>query len=79
MSEQLLTDEERNLVATLGYTTYTFSKICGKGDTRDPDQDEWARHVNALQNMVLAQAAARAYPEEFRLLGETFELRNREQ
>lgn len=39
------------------------------GPAEAEDRAEVRVHVHALQNMVLAQAAARAYPDLHRLLG----------
>lgn len=44
-------------------------KITGEGPTRDHDLSELVTHVHALQNAVLSQAAARAYPGRYRALG----------
>lgn len=70
MEEEKLTREERDLVRTLG-TVYTrMTAVTGTGPTRAADLDEIRHHVHALQRMLMAQAAARIYPGEFRLLGE---------
>jgi hypothetical protein len=42
------------------------------GDEAPNAYHDWVEatiHVHALQNMILSQVAARAYPERFRLLG----------
>lgn len=33
------------------------------------DGAEWAMHIHDCQHMIMAQAAARAFPEKYRLLG----------
>ena len=43
--------------------------IVGDGPTQRADIAELVVHIHAIQHMVMAQAAARAYPGEFRLLG----------
>jgi hypothetical protein len=40
-----------------------------KGVTADDDKRELIYHVHVIQRAILAQAAARAYPGRFRLLG----------
>lgn len=65
----LLTDQERELLALTGQVADQFARVIGDGPSRDGDVTEAVFHVHALQNMILAQAAARAYPDEFRLLG----------
>jgi hypothetical protein len=42
--------------------------VCG-GSTRAADLSELAMHVHAIQHAVMAQAAARAYPDLYRPLG----------
>lgn len=68
----LLTDEEREAVRLAGvlYTLIADDVVVG-GVTREDDLAELRSHVHAIQNMVKAQAAGRAYPLEFRLLGKT--------
>ena len=65
----LLTTDERAVVDMLGGVWNQLCSIVGDGPARDADLHEASIHVHALQNMVLAQAAARAFPDEFRLLG----------
>lgn len=66
----LLTEDERLCVKKLGEAWNLLCRVVGNEATRDPDLSELVVHVHALQNAVLAQAAGRAYPGEFRLLGE---------
>lgn len=67
----LLTDLELHVVDTLGTLWGDICSIVGDGPTREPDLAEMIHHVHALQHKVMAQAAARAYPDCFRLLGRT--------
>lgn len=67
MSE-LLTPMERDCLTHIRRAAGLFRKICGG---QSGDWVEAAAHIHALQQMVMSQAAARAYPAEFRLLGET--------
>lgn len=70
MSE-LLTEEEQAVVNALGQCWNRICRIVGNGPTRSADLNEVVFHVHALQNFVMAQAAARAYPNTYRLAGET--------
>jgi len=67
----LLTDLEREVVDDLGATWGKLCQIVNPGPTRDADLAELIVHVHALQRTVMAQAAARAYPAELRLLGDS--------
>jgi hypothetical protein len=71
--EDLLTTEEHKVMASLADLFGSISSMCGSSITRQQDMLEVTMHVHALQRIVLSQAAARAYPEEYRLLGETVE------
>jgi hypothetical protein len=66
----LLTTDEREAVGQAG-RLYTFiaERIVAHGPTRDDDLAELRAAVHVIQRTVEAQAAARAYPREFRLLG----------
>jgi hypothetical protein len=68
--EALLTDAEREVVDLLG-RAYTLlrNEVVAHGETRDADCAEMCAHIHVVQHAVMAQAAARAYPGEFRLLG----------
>jgi hypothetical protein len=50
-----------------------FGRIVGRERTRMHDLAEAVHHIHALQHTIMAQAAARAYPERFRLLGGTLD------
>jgi hypothetical protein len=68
---RMLTDAERKAVRLAG-ELYTFirDEVCGDGPAREPDLAELAADVHRIQHLVMAQAAARLYPGEFRLMGE---------
>ena len=68
MSE-LLTDAEHRLVERLADCAQEFLAICGDDRSLDGDVREFMHHVHILQNTVLAQAAARAYPTRYRVVG----------
>lgn len=69
----MLTYEEQAMVETLGYLYQDFSVMVGDGASRVDDMREIAFHIHALQNMILAQSAAREYPSKFRLMGGVIE------
>jgi hypothetical protein len=69
-TDDLLTNEELALVEDLGRIVERFGRVIGQGHARDSDVGDAMFHILALQRMVLAQAAARAYPMDFRLMGE---------
>jgi hypothetical protein len=66
-----LTLEERRAMKLTTMLWNTLVEIVGDGDTRDADLAELAHHVHVIQRTVGSQAVARAYPSDFRLLGET--------
>lgn len=59
-----LTPGEHQLIESLGKTCMS---ICSLAGTTEGDRAEAILHTHALQNMVLARAAARAYPGRYRL------------
>lgn len=44
--------------------------IVGSGPTRQGDLNELITHIHNIQHAIMAQAAARAHPDRFRLLGQ---------
>lgn len=71
--DPMLTADELALVDMLGKCSNLFGKVVGSGRTRSADLTEVVHHIHVLQQAVLSQAAARAYPDQFRLLGEAFD------
>lgn len=69
--DPLLTNEERKAVELIGQVACLLSDIIGTGPTSQQDADEIIIHIHAIQRSILAQAAGRAYPDDYRLLGET--------
>ena len=65
----LLTSDEHAAIALAGQLATLLSMIIGDGTAREGDMQEAVHHIHALQAMILAQAAARAYPSRYRLLG----------
>ena len=67
----MLTDEEREAIRLAGELyTHIQDRVCGLGVTREADLAELRLAIHAVQRLVMAQAAARAYPDELRLMGE---------
>lgn len=58
----------------LELTAQLWNQLAGQvikdGPSGDLDRQELAAHIHAIQRAVMAQAAARAYPGLFRLLGD---------
>lgn len=70
-SSRLLTNDEKLALALTGTLANLFGKIVGKSSSRDGDLNEIVGEIHNLQARLMGQAAARAYPQQFRLLGET--------
>ena len=72
---ELLSETEQELIEDIGKLAVRYSKLVEKladetgGKPWEPDFHEWAHHVHCLQNAILANAAARAYPDKYRLGG----------
>jgi DnaJ-class molecular chaperone len=66
---ELLTDLERLTIDALGNVWNALCSIVGNDGSRLGDLGEAVVHIHALQHMIMAQAAARAYPNEYRQLG----------
>lgn len=67
----LLTGREQWIIERLGDVWGDICGIVGDGPSRDADLAELCGHIHALQRAVMAQAAARVYPAQFRVLGRT--------
>lgn len=66
---EMLTPLEHKAVDQCADLWDTLLDVVALGQTRGADLAELAAHVHAIQNVVLAQAAGRAYPDKYRLLG----------
>lgn len=73
MSEPLLTADEHEAMALSGKLAGVIRRIIGNGQQAENDWSEAAQRIHAIQHMVLAQAAARAYPDLYRPLGGTID------
>lgn len=65
----LLTEQEREVISMAGRLWDALCGVIDRGPTRAADCAELIPHVHAIQHAVMAQAAARFYPEEYRPLG----------
>ena len=70
MSDPLLTPAEH---AALDITRMLAASMATIVADNSPftraDWAEFSTHLHAIQHMIMAQAAARAYPDKYRLLG----------
>lgn len=70
MTAELLTLEEKHAIAMAAQlASFLAIDVVEDGPTREDDLNELLVHIHAIQNAVLAQAAARAYPGRYRRLG----------
>ena len=67
----LLTPDEQEAMRLSGELASLCHRIIGNGPQAANDWSEMAVRIHGVQHMILAQAAARAYPDEYRLLGGT--------
>jgi len=67
----LLTKDEHAAVRLAGDLWNHLCRTIPDGPTRDADLRELVVHIHAIQHAVMANAAARAYPDTYRLLGGT--------
>lgn len=65
----LLTAAEHEFLKLTVDLTHRLARIIKYGPGRRADLNEGIAHIHVLQRMVLAQAAARAYPDLYRPLG----------
>ena len=65
----MLTDNEKDALALTADLWNILSGIVGRGQTRKNDLKELMFHIHAIENAILAQSAAREYPEKYRTMG----------
>lgn len=66
-----LTGAEQTAIDDAGrLATFIENEIISDGATRADDIRELEFYVHGIQHMIMAQAAARAYPGTYRKLGE---------
>lgn len=66
-----LTADELRAIDLAAELYNLLARIVGRSPSRAGDIGEFTIHIHGIQQAVMSQAAARAYPERFRLLGET--------
>lgn len=73
--DRLLTDKERAAIRIAGDLWGALCDIVADTDpvVRLGDLQELIAPIHVIQRYIMGQAAARAYPTEFRLLGSTIE------
>lgn len=82
LDDELLTDDEKEALRLTGQLAGLMSRIIYKpsreatitmqGRLRqiaDQDSSEMAHEIHAIQHRIMAQAAARQFPSEYRLMG----------
>jgi hypothetical protein len=69
MSELLTDAEHRAMDLTGELWNLLCREVVGHGPSRDRDLRELAHDLHVIQERILAQAAGRAYPNRYRLLG----------
>jgi hypothetical protein len=69
----VLTPDEHRAIQQAGVLWGTLCAVVADGPTRTADLAELIVHVHAIQHAVMAQAAARAHPDLYRLLGSTLD------
>lgn len=74
MTDLLTPAELRALDLTVRLADLVGNEVFSDGPTAEQDWNEFAGRLHAVQHMIMKQAAARAYPSQFRLLGRTIEL-----
>jgi hypothetical protein len=71
VSELLTEADHRAMRLSAELMSFIARDVIGDGVNRSQDLAEAAAHIHGVQNMILAQAAARAYPNLYRQLGGT--------
>lgn len=64
-----LTDKEIKAISLCSDLMNICQQICGNGSSRDGDLRELCGSIHSIQNAIMSQAAARAYPDKYRLMG----------
>jgi len=65
----VLTDRERDIIHDAGQLWNDICTAIPDGPTRDADLLELIGAIHLVQRYFMGQAAARAYPDQYRLLG----------
>ncbi len=72
-TEPLLTDAEHQVIRLAADLWNALCAAVPDGPTRSADMGELCGHIHAIQHAVMANAAARAFPDLYRRLGSTIE------
>jgi hypothetical protein len=67
---ELLSPVEHLAMSLTRQLAGTLREVIGDGEQAQNDLREAVAHIHALQHAIMSQAAARAYPAKYRLLGE---------
>lgn len=68
---EVLTEPEQRAIAHLvDFVNVMSTEVIGQGPSRGGDIAELIDKVHQLQAVIMAQACARAMPDQFRLLGD---------
>ena len=70
MTNELLTPSEKLAMHRTTELWSVLQEVVGNDISREGDLRELCQAIHVIQRAIMAQAAARAYPTEFRLLGE---------
>jgi len=70
-ARDLLTNDEHAVMDMTADLANALRAVIGDGEAAAGDWNEVAASIHRIQHSVLAQAAARAYPDRYRLLGGT--------
>jgi hypothetical protein len=66
----LTTDEREALRLTKELCNVVVLRVMKPGTEFEADHRMFVTQIHAIQHMIMAQAAARAYPADYRLLGQ---------
>jgi hypothetical protein len=64
-----LTASEHHALDLTRQLANAMAGIAASGSELRADWSEFTTHLHAIQHMIMSQAAARAYPDQYRLLG----------
>jgi hypothetical protein len=67
----LLTPDEHKAIDQAAKLNTLIQKIIGNGLNSKSDKQEVELCIHLIQNMIMSQASARAYPKMYRLLGKS--------
>jgi hypothetical protein len=68
---ELLSAREKHIIHMAAELWNSLCKVVGTGPSREGDLRELSAHIHAIQQAVMSNAAARAYPGLYRALGES--------